>query len=86
MHIVCGTDLSARARAATLVAAQLARRASGTLTLVHAFDSAAGLDAFAPDEINVVSNSPSWSDLKVSQPGPSLQFVPNPGWKGHIEL
>ncbi|MEP7361857.1 MAG: DUF362 domain-containing protein [Acidobacteriota bacterium] len=83
----CGVLLAGAAPAAVdaVMARLMGYRWTAIPTLRHAFD-AAGLETFAPSEIEVVSNSAQWSALDVEQPGPSLEFEPNPGWRGHIEL
>jgi uncharacterized protein (DUF362 family) len=41
---------------------------------------------FAPEQIEIVSNSPSFEAISVLEPGFSLNFVPPRGWQGHVEL
>ena len=84
----CGILLAGTAPAAVdaVMARLMGYRWSAIPTLGHAFHDAAGLETFPPSAITTVSNLAQWSNLSLEGPGPSLEFIPNPGWKGHIEL
>ena len=84
----CGVLLAGTAPAAVdaVMARLMGYRWQAIPTLRHAFEAANGLEAFLPSEIQTISNSAPWHQLPVEEPGPSFAFVPNPGWKGHIEL
>jgi uncharacterized protein (DUF362 family) len=57
-------------------------------TVQLALDGASGfrLAEFNESSLELVSASPRWNRLAVTEPGDSLHFRPHQGWKGHLEL
>jgi uncharacterized protein (DUF362 family) len=54
--------------------------------LRHIYQEGSPFAAHTPAEIEIRSNSPMWSGIRVAEAGFSLGYRPHRGWKGHIEL